>query len=49
MNGVDSAVNSLKSSGLKPHYNYYNAVLAAYARAGNQDAIYKVVCVYVFV
>ncbi|XP_065892621.1 uncharacterized protein [Dysidea avara] len=37
--GVDSALNSLKSSGLVPNHKYYNAVLAAFAQAGNQDAI----------
>jgi len=40
--GVDSALNSLKSSGLVPNYTFYNAVLAALAQAGNLDAIHQV-------
>ena len=33
----------MTSSGITPDYDYYNAVLAAFAQSGNMEAIDKVI------
>lgn len=34
----------MKNGGISPDYDFYNAVLAAFGKSGNVDAINKVMC-----
>ena len=44
LDGIQNVFTSMKKGGMLPDYDYYNAVLAAFAQSGNIDAINKVMC-----
>ena len=42
MDGIQNVCTSMSRGGILPDYDYYSAILAAFAQSGNLDAINKV-------